>query len=106
MTKHRDLIQDEELAGLPGADMVLAGLKELHEGEPGEYGLLVLIASPRLTRLGLRIPSRNDIARPLGHQLYARLELTHEEAAYSHYNSLLRRMASFSHSLEQRINQA
>ena len=104
MTLRHDLIPEDDLVGLPGADLVLAGLKELREGEPGEYGLLVLIASPRLNRLGLEVPTRNDISSPVEHQLYARLEISHESNAYSHYNSLLRRMASFSHALEQRVS--
>ena len=99
-----ELIQEEELKGLPGGDFVIAGLKELRERTPGEYGLLVLIASARLKTLGLDVPARSDIIRPVEHQLYGLLERTHSDTAYSYYNSLLRTMASFLHALEQRIN--
>ena len=37
---------EPDLAGLPGADIVLAGLRELRDGQPAECGLLVLIAQP------------------------------------------------------------
>ncbi len=93
------------MSGLPGADLVLAGLNELGEAVPGECGLLVLLASPRLRSVGLQVPVRIDIRRPVEHQLYELLEMSHGENAYSRYNSLLRRMASFAHSLEQQRSQ-
>jgi hypothetical protein len=34
MTQRPDIIREEDLVGLPGADLVLAGLNELREGEP------------------------------------------------------------------------
>jgi hypothetical protein len=92
----------EELAGLPGADLVLTGLPELQQEEPTECALLVLIASPRLRRLGFQIPERPDIARPYEHRLYELLERDHGAGAYSRYNSLLRRIVSFSQALEHR----
>jgi len=105
MARLHDPIQEDDLTSLPGADLVLAGLKELREGEPGECGLLVLIAFSRLVRLGLEVPARNDLERPLEHLLYARLEITHASDAYSRYNSLLRSMASFARALEQQVNE-
>ncbi len=97
-------IRDEDLDGLPGGDFVIAGLKELREGTPREFGLLVLIASARLNALGLDVPRRYDIVRPVEHQLYGLLELTHANGAYSYYNSLLRTLASFLHALENRVS--
>ena len=99
-----DGLQDADLAGLPGADLVFAGLRELREWEAGEYGLMLLIAAPRLTRLGLAIPARDHFARPLEHRHYSLLESTYGAAAYGRYDSLLCRMASFSQMLEQRIH--
>src|SRR5437764_5134876 len=92
----------DDLTGLPGAELVLAGLKELDSVPPTERGILLLIASPRLCRLGFRIPERPDIPRPYEHRLYDLLEKQYGEAAYSRYNSLLRRIVSFCHALEQR----
>lgn len=94
----------EEFAGLPGADLVLEGLRGLQLPGITENGLLVLIASPRLTRLGIYVPERNDIPRPCEHQLYALLEQTHGNDAHSRYNSLIRRIVSFSHALPGRSN--
>src|SRR5437763_1394548 len=91
----------EELSGLPGADLVLAGLNEIDREEPTENALLLLVASPRLRRVGFDIPERPDIPRPYEHRLYELLERTHGPAAYSRYNSLLRRIISFCHALER-----
>jgi hypothetical protein len=104
MAKQSDRLRERELDGLPGAELVLAGMKEIHSAEPTECALLVLIAAPRLKRLGLEVPERHDIPRPYEHQLYALLERTHGEAAYSRYNSLIRRLVSFSQSLENQTN--
>ena len=106
MTKQLRPIQDADLVALPGADIVRSGLKELRGDTLGESALLVLIASLRLMQLGLEVPTRNDIAGPWEHKLYSLLETTHREAAYSRYNSLLRRMASFVHCLEQQVYHA
>jgi hypothetical protein len=92
----------DELAGLPGADLVLAGLREIENSEPTESALLLLIAAPRLRHLGLDIPERPDIPRPYEHRLYEFLEITHGAGAYSRYNSLLRRIVSFCRALEHR----
>ena len=91
----------EELESLPGADLVLTGLRELQEKEPGECGLLVLIASTSLRSLGINVPERMDVPLPYEHQLYSLLEATHGDGAYSRYNSLLRRIIGFEHALEQ-----
>ena len=42
--------------GLPGADLIEAGLADLHAGCESIAALLVAIGSPRLRRLGLDIP--------------------------------------------------
>jgi hypothetical protein len=89
-------IDQEDLAGLPGADLVLAGMSELGDPDPSERALLVLVAAPRLRALGLEVPERNDLPRPYEHQLYVLLERTHGPAAYSRYCSLIRRVVSFS----------
>ena len=88
-----------ELDDLPGADLVLRGLKELEGAELGECGLLVLAASPRLRSLGINVPERPEVPLPYEHQLYAFLEITHRDGAYSRYNSLMRRIVSFENAL-------
>jgi hypothetical protein len=93
-------IHNDELAELPGADLVLRGMKEVHEPAPTECALLVLIGAPRLRRLGFDMPDRPDIPQPFEHRLYELLEETHGEGAYSRYNSLIRRLVSFEHAME------
>jgi hypothetical protein len=88
------------LQGLPGGDIVLNGLRELNGGEVGEAGLLVLIACSRLNELGVLVPVREDIPRPVTHALYDRLEATYGDSAYSRYNALLRTLSSCIHALE------
>jgi hypothetical protein len=95
------VLQDDDFHGLPGAEFVVPGLKELREGRASECGLLVLIASPRLARLGVAIPIPDHIALPYEHQLYSLLEVTHGAGAHSYYNSLLRRIVSFASALQQ-----
>ena len=95
---------EERFAGVPGADLVIRGLKELGEKEATECALLLLVAAPRLRRLGVDVTEREDIPRPYEHQLYAQLEKTHGKGAYSRYNSLVRRIVSFSRALERELS--
>ena len=85
---------------LPGEELVEQGLADLAHGRVTDCSLLVLIAAPRLQRLGIEIP---DLAlpRPYEHQLYARLAERLGTAAHSHYNSLIRRIVSYARALEQ-----
>jgi hypothetical protein len=103
MKSPRRRLRKRDLAGLPGEDLVLTGLKELREGHLTECALLVLIASPRLKALGLDIPDGPDIALPVEHRLFELLEAGRGAGAYSYYNSLLRTMSSFAHALEHRV---
>jgi hypothetical protein len=85
---------------LPGEDLVTQGLADLAQSQISDCSLLVLVASPRLERLGIKIP-RNNVPRPYEHQLYARIEERLGAAAHSHYNSLIRRIVSYAHALER-----
>jgi hypothetical protein len=85
---------------LPGEELVEAGLADLAQGRVSDSSLLVLIAAPRLRRLGLHIPEQLS-PRPYEHQLYARLDERLGAAAHSHYNSLIRRIISYARSLER-----
>lgn len=84
---------------LPGEELVAAGLSDLLQGRETEGALLVLIAAPRLRRLGLNIPDRPS-QLPFEHQLYARLAERLGTAAHSHYNGLIRRIVSYARALE------
>ena len=85
---------------LPGQELVERGLADLAEGRLTEVSLLLLIAAPRLRRLGLEVPE-TSFPRPREHQLYARLEERLGTAAHSQYNSLIRRIVSFARALER-----
>src|SRR6266446_2322760 len=85
---------------LPGQDLVEQGLADLAQDRMTELSLLVLIAGPRLRRLGIHAPDRR-FPRPYEHELYARLEERLGSGAHSHYNSLIRRIVSFARALER-----
>lgn len=81
----------EEL-GLPGGDLVDAGLAALVSGEETKESLLVSLGAPRLRREGVPVPE------PLGNpeqKLYDRIERESPELAHARYNALLRRLVSF-----------
>lgn len=84
---------------LPGAEIILPGLKDLHSGKPKTIGaLLVAIASNRLAKGGLDVP-KDRLASDPELTLYALLEDEREDA-YSYYNALLDRLNSFCNALE------
>jgi hypothetical protein len=85
---------------LPGEELVQQGLADLSENRETECSLLLLIAAPRLRRLGIQIPDRPS-PRPYEHQLYARLDQRLGNAAHSYYNSLIRRIVSYARALER-----
>jgi hypothetical protein len=83
--------------GLPGSQLVEAGLSDLARGVESVPALLVAIGAPRLRRLGLDVPPAP--ADP-EHRLYARLALDDADSAHSRYNALLRRLISFERAAE------
>jgi len=86
--------------GLPGGELVDAGLADLAAGVDSVAAALVRGAGPRLTALGIDIPpSASNV--PATHRLY---ELLASEAAdpYGRYNALLARIASFADAAESR----
>ena len=87
---------------LPGADLVEQGLADLKEGRTSDFSLLLQMAGPSLRRLGIEIPHRPG-SRPYHHLLYERLEDRLGDDAYSHYNSLLRRIVSYARALERQL---
>jgi hypothetical protein len=90
---------------LPGEDLVEQGLADLARGEISDASLLVLIAGPRLRRLGIPVPERCS-EQPFEHQLYERIEDRMGPAAHSYYNGLIRRMASYAGILEREHTRA
>ena len=85
---------------LPGEDLVEQGLADLAEDRITDLALLVLIAAPRLKRLGIDVPDR-PFRLPHEHHLYDRLEQRLGKDAHSQYNSLIRRIISYSRALER-----
>lgn len=84
---------------LPGAEIILPGLGDLHNGESNTIGaLLVAIASTRLTEVGFDIP-KNHLASEPELTLYAYLQGERDDA-YPYHNALLNRLNSFCNALE------
>lgn len=84
---------------LPGAELILPGLEDLHNGETNTIGsLLVTIAATRLTEAGLDVPKDRLISEP-ELALYAFLQ-EEQDDAYPYYNALLNSLSSFCNALE------
>ena len=90
---------------LPGEELVQQGLADLAHGEMTDSSLLMLIAGPRLRRLGIRVPD-HPFPRPYEHELYGRLEQRLGSGAHSQYNSLIRRIVSYARALEREQSQS
>lgn len=91
------------IEGLPGADLVERGLRDLAAGIESEAALLVRIGSPRLQRLGLTIPVETPSSCATDspeHRLYARLARDGADSAHSRYNALIRTLVSFERAAE------
>ena len=83
--------------GLPGAELIERGLRELGERRETAASLLVSIGAPRLRRAGVPVVSPFDEPE---HRLYRLLARTEGTAAHSRYNALLRRLVSFERAAE------
>lgn len=84
---------------LPGAELILPGLNDLHSGKMHTVeALLVAIAATRLAEAGLEIP-KDHLALEPELTLYARLQDKRDDA-YPYYNALLHRLNSFCNALE------
>ena len=82
-----------ETSGLPGADLVLAGLADLERGVESIPSLLVQIGAPRLRQLGFEVPLSALPSPEM--RLYEVLSIEHGDGAHSQYNALIRRLVSF-----------
>ena len=78
--------------GLPGGEIVDAGLADLAAGKVTVESLLVSLAAPRLRREGVPLgPVYADPER----RLYALLTRRDGDLAHARYGAYLRQMASF-----------
>jgi hypothetical protein len=84
--------------------LVQQGLLDLAQDKISDCALLVLIAAPRLRRIGIQIPNRS-LPGPLEHRLYEHLEERLGSGAHSAYNSLIRRIVSYARALEREQSQ-
>ena len=83
---------------LPGGTLIRQGLADLEEGRETEASLLVLVGSPRLTKLGIPVP--RDAPPQVEHRLYEHLSRRDADAAHSRYNALIRLLVSFERAAE------
>ncbi len=86
----------DEHSGLPGADLIEAGLADLAAGRESVPALLVAVGAPRLAQLGVSVPPTPDQPE---HRLYALLAIEDSDSAHSRYNALIRRLVSFERAL-------
>jgi hypothetical protein len=93
----------ETIAGLPGADLIVAGLADLQNGRLTRASLLVAVAGSRLHQLGLPVPSFVPGSSACELTLYRLLCEEGDADPYSRYGALLRELASFVHALERRV---
>jgi hypothetical protein len=84
-------------AGLPGHELVSAGLADLAAGRESESSLLVAMAAPRLRALGFDVPAGGG-EQP-SHRLYELLA-QNGRGAHSRYNALVGRVVSFARAAE------
>ena len=84
--------------GLPGADLIEAGLIDLREGRETVAALLVAIGAPKLRRLGCVLP--DSLPKNPEHRLYNLLAEDDSDSAHSRYNAYLRRLVSYERAAE------
>jgi hypothetical protein len=92
-----------DLTGLPGAELVGPGLRDLAAGRETVPALLVAIAATRLRRLGLPVAEHAFDEAEL--RLYRALRREQPDGAYERYNALRRRLVSFARALEREEGQ-
>jgi len=79
--------------GLPGGELVDAGLEDLGAGVESVGSLLVSLAAPRLQREGVPVP--RAVMQDADVRLYRRLEREHGELAHARYLAHLQQVESF-----------
>ncbi len=84
-------------ASLPGENLIEVGVRDLRSGYETMAALLVAIGSPRLRRLGLTFPEKDQNPE---HHLYELLARDDQDSAHSRYNALIRRLVSYERAAE------
>ena len=87
-----------DLDALPGGALIRQGLADLEAGHQSIAALLIDIARPRLTELGVVPPTAPPPVAEPERELYRRLRAEHGDA-YARYNSLIRELTSFQSAL-------
>lgn len=85
--------------GLPGAEIVAAGLEDLIAGRDTSSADAVLMAAQRLREAGFEIPPDRR-AGAAAHRLYGKLAAEDPVTAHSRYNAIVRRIVSFARAAE------
>jgi hypothetical protein len=88
-----------DTTGVPGAELVVPGLRDLGEGRETTEALLVAIGATRLRALGFQVPPGRPHPE---HRLYDHLAQREGLHAHSAYNALIRRLVSFERAMEGR----
>ena len=94
-----------DLTGLPGAEKVERGVRDLNAGRVTVESLLVAMAPTRLRELGLAIGEGVDLPENPEIELYHLLGRTQNDAYYR-YNALRRELDSFLAALQSRKGRA
>jgi hypothetical protein len=93
---------DELIVGLPGEDLIRAGLADIQSDRWTIPALLVAVAWGRFLRAGL-IPPNTPPPQPEPELQLYRLLRRENGDAYSRYNALLRELISFEAALDRRM---
>ena len=89
-----------DLTGLPAAERILQGLRDLEAGVSTTNALLVAVAASRLRALGLPVPMKVPTEPDLA--MYESLRDHPSGDPYYRYNALRRELDSFISCLERR----
>jgi len=93
-----------DLEGLPGADRIAGGLRDLRAGRLSTNALLVAVAARRLRDLGLPVPDAAALPGEPDLALYESLRGHPSGDPYYRYNALRRELDSFISCLETRCS--
>lgn len=95
-------MDDDLLEGLPGAEWIAVGVRDLQRERDSVEALCVSAASNRLRELGLTIPEHRDRIPEPELALYRRLQAEVDDPYYR-YNALRRELDSFMDALGGRL---
>jgi hypothetical protein len=92
-------VSQRDLSQLPGAEIVLPGIEDLKAGRDTVNALAVSLAAQKLG-VGDLVDDAAT-AEPAAHRLYFRLNRELGDGAYSRYNAILARIASFARAADR-----